>query len=274
MSFFGDIFSPIVSAVGSIFGANEQSNSAEEANQTNLQIARETNKFNAEQAELNRNWQTLANQKAMDFSASQAQTARRESERLSNTSWQRAVDDMRAAGINPMLSVSQGGASSPVMASASGVSSGGSQASGVSARVDPTIKYNRVNAALQAASSAMDVMLKRNQSEAVAAQVRNTNADTANKLLLPSDIQAGIQLKGSQSYQATTQGHVNQYTEEKLRRTIEPLVEQIRASADASRASAEQVRSQNVAVKRLQEIDSTGILAPVLQLIFGLAGGR
>jgi len=58
-------------------------------------------------------------------------------ERMSNTSWQRGVQDMLKAGINPMLSVSQGGASTPNVSAATvqpedamarGVSSAGSKA--------------------------------------------------------------------------------------------------------------------------------------------------
>lgn len=45
--------------------------------------------------------------------AKEAQKQREFQERLSDTSYQRAVKDMRLAGINPMLAFQQGGASTP-----------------------------------------------------------------------------------------------------------------------------------------------------------------
>lgn len=61
------------------------------------------------------------------FNSSEAQKARDFEERMSNTSYQRAIADMQASGLNPVLAFQQGGASTP---SASAASSGSGSSSG------------------------------------------------------------------------------------------------------------------------------------------------
>lgn len=74
-------------------------------------------RFEAQEAEKLRKWQEVQNQKAMDFEAEQAAT-----------SYQRAVKDLQAAGLNPIIALMKGGAGV-----ASGVTSVGSSANGMSA---------------------------------------------------------------------------------------------------------------------------------------------
>lgn len=114
----------IGTAIGGIAGglidSNQASQGVRDQNQANAQQAANTNEFNAEQAALNRNFQSAETDKSRQWL-----------EGMSGTSYQRSMADMAAAGLNPMLAASQGGASTP----GSGAPSG-SSASGVQARME------------------------------------------------------------------------------------------------------------------------------------------
>lgn len=98
-------------------------------------------KYNASQANIDRAYNAYEAEKARIFSASQAQLQRDFEERLSNTAYQRSVQDMRSAGLNPYLvyggasqaSTPSGVAASSYQAHSSGARAGGSSSPVVSA---------------------------------------------------------------------------------------------------------------------------------------------
>lgn len=117
------------------------------ANDSNRDIANQTSQANAAEAQKNRDWQEM----------------------MSNSSYQRAVKDMQAAGLNPMLAYSQGGASTP------------SGATGYAVQAAPmqNTLHTAANAINSLATNSADISSKSEQAKLMREQQAQTIVNTA-----------------------------------------------------------------------------------------------
>lgn len=168
----------------------------------------------------------LDQQSANDYNSAQAASANAFSERMSSTSYQRTMADMKAAGLNPMLAYSQGGASVPVGQRASFTPVGD-----YSTSVAPTYSQAESSAS-QAATAAkrqeVEARVAEQQVNKIKEEIPLINRQAANTAQQGHVLTATVGMLEAQAALMRKQGSTQVEVQEQLRATVKKLVSETR----------------------------------------------
>lgn len=164
MGFFStkNILGPTKNTFGGVFGIG--------ANASNKNISNARNAMEVAEAQKARDFSKTEAQTNRDFQASQVLQKMDYDERLSSTAVQRRMEDMKNAGINPILA-GKYDASTPAAAAASGGIGSTAKANAHGYEYKRTVDLN-------ALSSAMDLRIKDAQRKNIIAQTNKTGIES------------------------------------------------------------------------------------------------
>lgn len=182
-------------------------------------IAQANSAFNAEQAQLQREWSAQQSAKAMQFNAAEAQKNRDWQQMMSNTAHQREVKDLIAAGLNPVLSAMNGnGAAVTSGSTASGVVGSGSKADADTSTSGAIV--NLLGSILAAKASIENANVNARTQEAVADKYTAMSKIVAEINAAAGIKQAGIHA-GATRYAAEQSSSATRYASEQSRAASE-----------------------------------------------------
>lgn len=149
-------------------------------------------------------------------------------ERMSGTAYQRAVEDMKKAGINPMLAASQGGASTPVGSSPRVENVGSAMVGGA---------VSSAGQAMQTLQGVQAVKQSQAQEDALRAQTAKTESETLSRDLHTARLIADTK-------QSEYKGDIAFFTQEAMERELKEKYGQKWFSAKVAGEIAESKRKE------------------------------